>query len=70
MSAALIVLCTLAGLSTGVLFGALFTQLRAARRIEALRVDLASAQARVTASQARASIDKVTWLYQGRQERT
>ncbi|MGN6451737.1 MAG: hypothetical protein ACTHL7_01505 [Steroidobacteraceae bacterium] len=50
MSAALIVLCTLAGLITGVLFGALFTQLRGARRIEALRVDLASAQARLEAS--------------------
>ena len=50
MSAALIVLCTLAGLLTGALFGALFTQLRGARRIEALRVDLASAQARLEAS--------------------
>jgi DNA recombination protein RmuC len=50
VSAALIVLCTLAGLLTGALFGALFTQLRGARRIEALRVDLASAQARLEAS--------------------
>jgi len=50
VSAALIVLCTLAGLVTGVLFGALFTQLRGARCIEALRVDLASAQARLEAS--------------------
>ena len=50
MSAALIVLCTLAGVLTGALFGALFTQLRGARRIEALRVDLASAQARLEAS--------------------
>ena len=50
MSATLIVLCTLAGVLTGVLFGALFTQLRGARRIEALRVDLAAAQARLEAS--------------------
>jgi DNA recombination protein RmuC len=50
VSAALIVLCTLAGLVTGVLFGVLFTQLRGARCIEALRVDLASAQARLEAS--------------------
>ncbi|HEY4447502.1 MAG TPA: DNA recombination protein RmuC [Steroidobacteraceae bacterium] len=50
MSPALIILCTLAGTCAGVLFGALFTQLRAARRIEALRVELASAQARLEAS--------------------
>ena len=50
MSATLIILCTLAGLLTGVLFGALFTQLRAVRRIEALRVELAAAQARLEAS--------------------
>jgi len=50
VSATLIVLCTLAGVLTGVLFGALFTQLRGARRIEALRVDLAAAQARLEAS--------------------
>ena len=50
MSAALIILCTLAGLLTGVLFGALITQLRAARRIEALRVELAAARARLEAS--------------------
>ena len=50
MSTALIVLCTLAGLLTGVLFGALITQLRGARRIEALRVELASAQVRLESS--------------------
>ena len=50
MSAALVILCTLAGLVTGVLFGALIMQVRSARRIEALRVDLARAQARLEAS--------------------
>src|SRR5215470_4410691 len=50
VSPALIILCTLAGTLAGLLFGALFTQLRAARRIEALRVELASAQARLEAS--------------------
>jgi len=50
VSATLIIVCTLAGLLTGVLFGALFTQLRAMRRIEALRVELAAAQARLEAS--------------------
>ena len=50
MSPALIILCTLAGTLAGLLFGALFTQLRAARRIEAMRVELASAQARLEAS--------------------
>ena len=50
MSAALVILCTLAGLITGVLFGALIMQVRSARRIEGLRVDLAGAQARLEAS--------------------
>jgi len=50
VSPALIILCTLAGTFAGLLFGALLTQLRAARRIEALRVELASAQARLEAS--------------------
>ncbi len=50
MSAALIILCTLAGLIVGTLFGALLAQLRGARRIETLRVDLAAAQARLEAS--------------------
>ena len=50
MSATLIIVGTLAGLLTGVLFGALLTQLRAMRRIEALRVELAAAQARLEAS--------------------
>src|SRR4029077_17434028 len=50
VSPALIILCTLAGTFAGLLFGALFTQLGAARRIEALRWELASAQARLEAS--------------------
>jgi DNA recombination protein RmuC len=50
VSATLIILCTFAGLLTGALFGALFTQLRGVRRIEALRVELAAAQARLEAS--------------------
>ena len=50
MSTGLILLCTVAGLITGVLFGALLTQLRGARRIEALRVELAASQARLEAS--------------------
>ena len=50
MNASLIGLCALAGLLTGVVFGALIAQLRAARRIEALRVELAAAQARLEAS--------------------
>jgi DNA recombination protein RmuC len=49
VSATLVILCTVAGLLTGALFGALFTQLRAVRRIEALRVELAAAQARLEA---------------------
>jgi DNA recombination protein RmuC len=50
VSPTLIILCTLAGTFAGLLFGALFTQLRAARRIEALRVELASAHARLEAN--------------------
>jgi DNA recombination protein RmuC len=50
MNAVFIVVCTLAGLVTGGLFGALFAQLRSLRRIEGLRVDLAAAQARLEAS--------------------
>jgi len=50
VNASLIGLCALAGLLTGVVFGALIAQLRAARRIEALRVELAAAQARLEAS--------------------
>ncbi len=50
MSTAAVVLGTLAALLTGASFGALLTQLRGARRIEALRVELASAQARLEAS--------------------
>ena len=48
-SALIVVVCSFAGVLAGVLFGALFTQLRAARRIEALRVELAAAQARLEA---------------------
>ena len=45
MSAALIGIAVLAALLAGLLLGALLTQLRAARRIESLRVELAGAQA-------------------------
>jgi len=48
-SALIVVVCSFAGVLAGVLFGALSTQLRAARRIEALRVELAAAQARLEA---------------------
>ncbi|HYB31841.1 MAG TPA: DNA recombination protein RmuC [Steroidobacteraceae bacterium] len=47
---ALIVLSLLAALLGGALLGALITQVRAARRIELLRVQLATAQARLEAS--------------------
>jgi DNA recombination protein RmuC len=50
VSAALIILSTAAGLLVGVLFGALIVQVRTARRIEALQVELARAQARLEAS--------------------
>ena len=50
MSAAFIVLLTVAALAVGALLGALCTQLRALRRIEALRIDLTSAQVRLEAS--------------------
>ena len=63
MSSALIILCTLAGLVSGVLFGALVTQLRNARRIEQLRVELAGAQARLEAS-AFQEADRLTLLEQ------
>ena len=63
MSSALIILCTLAGLLSGVLFGALVTQLRNARRIEQLRVELAGAQARLEAS-AFQEADRLTLLEQ------
>ena len=63
MSAALLILCTLAGLIIGVLFGALIMQLRGAPRIEALRVDLAGAQARLEAS-ASQEADRLSLLEQ------
>jgi DNA recombination protein RmuC len=50
LSSALIVISALAALVTGILLGALGMQLRAARRIEALRADLAAASARLEAS--------------------
>ena len=49
MSALLICVVAAAALFTGALLGALLTHLRAARRIEALRVALATAQARLEA---------------------
>ena len=63
MSSALIVISTLAGLVTGMLFGALLVQLRAARRIETLRAELAGAQARLEAS-ALQDADRMTLLEQ------
>jgi DNA recombination protein RmuC len=50
MSNAVLVLGALAALVTGMLLGALLVQLRAARRLEELRVQLATAQARLEAS--------------------
>jgi len=47
LSAGPIVISALAALAVGVLLGALLVQLRAARRIETLRVELAAAQARL-----------------------
>ncbi len=49
MSALLVCVVAAAALFTGALLGALLTHLRAARRIEALRVALATAQARLEA---------------------
>jgi len=63
VSSALIILCTLAGLVSGVLFGALVTQVRNARRIEQLRVELAGAQARLEASSFQEA-DRLTLLEQ------
>jgi DNA recombination protein RmuC len=50
LSSALVVISTLAALVTGMLLGALLMQVRAARRIETLRADLAAAGARLEAS--------------------
>jgi DNA recombination protein RmuC len=50
MSAFVLVIAALAALATGALLGGLIVQLRAARQIEALRVQLATAQARLEAS--------------------
>jgi DNA recombination protein RmuC len=50
VSAALIGFSAIAALAAGMLLGALVTQLRAARRIESLRVELATARARLEAS--------------------
>ena len=50
MSTAVLPIATLAALLTGALLGTLFTHLRAARRIESLRVELAAAQARLEAT--------------------
>jgi DNA recombination protein RmuC len=50
VSTAVLLISTLAALLTGALLGTLFTHLRAARRIESLRVELAAAQARLEAT--------------------
>jgi DNA recombination protein RmuC len=50
MSALVLVVAALAALAIGALLGALIVQLRAGRHIEALRVQLATAQARLEAS--------------------
>jgi DNA recombination protein RmuC len=63
LSSALIVISTVAALVTGMLLGALLMQLRAARRIEALRVDLAAAGARLEASTLQ-DADRMTLLEQ------
>jgi DNA recombination protein RmuC len=63
MSATLIVLLAAAALATGAVLGALSTQLRAARRIEALRVELVGAQVRLEAS-ALQEADRVNLLEQ------
>jgi DNA recombination protein RmuC len=63
LSSALIVVSTLAALITGLLLGALLAQLRAARRIETLRADLAAASARLEAS-ALQDADRMTLLEQ------
>ena len=63
MSTALIGVSAVAALLLGVLLGALFTQLRAARRIESLRVELAAAQTRLEASTLQ-DTDRLTLLEQ------
>ena len=63
MSTVLFVVAVLAALLTGVLLGALLTQLRLARRLEALRVELARAQARLEATTLR-DADRVSLLEQ------
>jgi DNA recombination protein RmuC len=50
VSPAVLLIATLAALLTGALLGTLLTHLRAARRIESLRVELAAAQARLEAT--------------------
>jgi DNA recombination protein RmuC len=50
VSTAVLFIATLAALLTGALLGTLVTHLRAARRIESLRVELAAAQARLEAT--------------------
>jgi DNA recombination protein RmuC len=63
VSTALIGVSAVAALLLGVLLGALFTQLRAARRIESLRVELAAAQTRLEASTLQ-DTDRLTLLEQ------
>jgi DNA recombination protein RmuC len=63
VSTAVIGISALAALLLGVLLGALFTQLRAARRIESLRVELAAAQTRLESSTLQ-DADRLTLLEQ------
>ena len=63
MSTALLLVSTLAALLTGALLGTLLTHLRAARRIESLRVELAAAQTRLEASTLQ-DTDRLTLLEQ------
>ena len=63
MSTLLITVVVVAALVTGMLLGALLTQLRAVRRVEALRVELAGAQARLE-SGAREEADRLSLLEQ------
>jgi DNA recombination protein RmuC len=63
VSSALIVAIAAAALLAGVVLGALLTQLRAARRIEALRIELTAARTRLEAS-ALADADRAQLLEQ------
>jgi DNA recombination protein RmuC len=63
MSTTLLLLVTLAALFTGALLGALLTQLRSARRVEALRLELVEARVRLESTALQES-DRVKLLEQ------